>query len=57
MTTSPFYQGIQYFKEELPYFNEYGQESAIPKGLLRNTHPMKKPFLAQVTKKPSIKPY
>ncbi|RMD67778.1 MAG: phosphoketolase [Cyanobacteria bacterium J149] len=29
MTTSPFYQGIQYFKEELPYFNEYGQESAI----------------------------
>ncbi|AFZ54188.1 hypothetical protein [Cyanobacterium aponinum] len=29
MTTSPFYQGIQYFKEELPYLNEYGQESAI----------------------------
>lgn len=29
MTTSPFYQGIQYFKEELPYFQEYGQESAI----------------------------
>ncbi|WP_330204646.1 phosphoketolase [Cyanobacterium sp. Dongsha4] len=29
MTTSPFYQGIQYFKEELPYFNEYGQENAI----------------------------
>ncbi|MBL1211465.1 phosphoketolase [Geminocystis sp. GBBB08] len=32
MTTAPFYQGIQYFNEELPYFNEYGQESAILDG-------------------------
>ena len=29
MTTSPFYQGIQYFKEDLPHFAEYGAESAI----------------------------
>lgn len=29
MTNSPFYQGIQYFKDELPYFPQYGQESAI----------------------------
>ncbi|BAQ65746.1 hypothetical protein [Geminocystis sp. NIES-3709] len=32
MTTAPFYQGIQYFNEELPYFNEYGQKSAILDG-------------------------
>lgn len=32
MTTTPFYQGIQYFTEELPYFSEYGQESAILAG-------------------------
>lgn len=29
MTNSPFYQGIQYFKEDLPHFAEYGIESAI----------------------------
>ncbi|MGY6530516.1 MAG: phosphoketolase family protein [Cyanobacterium sp.] len=29
MTNSPFYQGIQYFKEDLPHFAEYGAESAI----------------------------
>lgn len=32
MTTAPFYQGIQYFKDELPYFNDYGQENAILEG-------------------------
>lgn len=32
MTTAPFYQGIQYFNEKLPYFNEYGQKSAIAEG-------------------------
>lgn len=32
MTDSQFLTGIQYFKEELPYFNEYGSESAIAQG-------------------------
>ncbi|AFZ47448.1 Transketolase central region [Cyanobacterium stanieri PCC 7202] len=32
MTNSPFYQGIQYFKEDLPHFAEYGTESAIAQG-------------------------
>ncbi len=32
MTDSQFLRGVQYFKEELPYFNEYGQESAIATG-------------------------
>ncbi len=32
MTTSPFYQGIQYFKDKLPHFAEYGQANAISEG-------------------------
>ncbi|MCS6943718.1 MAG: phosphoketolase [Geminocystis sp.] len=29
MSKEKFYKGIQYFKEELPYFDVYGKESAI----------------------------
>ena len=32
MTESQFLTGIQYFKEELPYFSEYGVQSAIAEG-------------------------
>ncbi|WPF89145.1 phosphoketolase [Cyanobacterium aponinum AL20118] len=51
MTTSPFYQGIQYFKEELPYFNEYGQESAIPKGSATQHAPNEKAISSTGDKK------
>lgn len=32
MSNKEFYQGIQYFQEDLPYFQEYGQESALRPG-------------------------
>ncbi|WP_373478429.1 phosphoketolase [Geminocystis sp.] len=47
MTTAPFYQGIQYFKEELPHFNEYGQESAIAKGKTAISSPIDKKAVYQ----------
>ena len=47
MTKPPFYQGIQYFKEELPHFNEYGQESAIAKDKTAISSPIDKKAVYQ----------
>jgi len=47
MTKPPFYQGIQYFKEELPHFNEYGQESAIAKDKSAISSPIDKKAVYQ----------
>lgn len=47
MTTTPFYQGIQYFNEELPYFSEYGQESAILAGKTAISSPSDKKAVYQ----------
>jgi phosphoketolase len=47
MTTTPFYQGIQYFNEKLPYFSEYGQESAILEGKTAISSPSDKKAVYQ----------
>ncbi|BAQ60416.1 hypothetical protein GM3708_822 [Geminocystis sp. NIES-3708] len=47
MTKAPFYQGIQYFNEELPYFNDYGQETAILEGKTAISSPSDKKAVYQ----------
>ncbi len=47
MTTAPFYEGIQYFKEKLPFFSEYGQESAILEGQTAISSPKDKKAVYQ----------
>jgi phosphoketolase len=47
MTTAPFYEGIQYFKEKLPSFSEYGQESAILEGQTAISSPKDKKAVYQ----------